>query len=168
MPDPVSVAYHEAGHAVVAALSPYHQVDETVIETENRGLTKSNGSSSFIRLKDNNLWEFRIVVAGGAGEKILDPKSDPWNLDGLFSGCPSAAHMDLITSDFGLGADEDPEEYARREQRLIRDTCKLLRKHEMAVHQVAKVLRTKGRISGDEVRSIVGPVRKAKPAKVER
>jgi hypothetical protein len=159
-PDPVGVAYHEAGHAVMAAISPFHEVGDTVIATEDRGLTKSNGCSSFMRLKDNELWEIRIVLGGGAGERILNPKVDPFAYEDIFN--PTAARLDIVFSGLELGNEEDPEEYCRREDQLIKGACRLLKKHELAVHKVALVLRTKGRISGDEVRAIVGSVRKVK------
>lgn len=161
-PDLISVAYHEGGHAVMAALSPYHLPGETILAAEDRKYTKSNGSSFFERLSSNKLWEFRITVAGGAGELILNPDVDPWDVENLFTCNPSAAQLDLITSDFSMGDDDDPEKYCRNEQRKIRAACELLKKHAMAVHKAAKVLRTKGRISGAEVQAIVGRVRKVK------
>ena len=163
-PELISVAYHEAGHAVMAALSPYHEVGETVLAVEDLKVTTSNGRSHFLRLKDNDLWEFRIVVAGGAGEKLLDPNLDPWDVENLFAFKPSAAQLDIITSGFTMDIDDDvdPEKYCRREQRKIRAACELLKKHAVAVHEVAKVLRTRGRISGAEVQTIAGPVRKVR------
>jgi hypothetical protein len=164
-PDPLEVCYHEAGHAVMAALSPYHEVGDTILQTEDRKLTKSNGQSFYKRLQVNDLWEFRIVVAGGAGERILSPDVDPFNVDNLFTLAPSAAQLDIICCDFILGDDEDPEEHCAKQDRIIKGACRLLKKHELAVHKVAKILRTKGRISGDEVRAIVGPARKVKQSK---
>ena len=169
------VAYHESGHALMAALSPYHVPGETILRVEERKISVSEGCSSYATIQHNETWTWRIAAGGGAGERILQPKADVFGFGEDFLS-PTAARLDLITCGvelFDLGDEDDPEVIIRREKRALNDVCRLVRRNAESVRKIAAFLMAQGRIDGATVRSIVGPAlplpqpRKPKPQPVD-
>lgn len=156
--DRATVAFHEAGHAVMAALSPYHIPGETVLRVEKREHSTSNGQSSYQTdpsIQRCDLWAWRIAAAGGAGERILHPKADVFGFgEGWLH--PTAGRLDLITCGLELFEDDDPEVSLRREGRALAWVCRTIREHADAVQKIAAILLKHGRIEGHDVQAIVG------------
>jgi hypothetical protein len=153
----LAAAYHEAAHAI-AAICAERTLDSVEVDDRAAGKCFHRRGPAGDTMEQRLQWighEMRIVAAGQEGQRYVDPH-------GMFRAC-SSDRTDL--ENLRLMAEILTGDRAQAEELLDdsrREAGALIDEFWPFVHKIAKALNKRGRLSGAQIREILGLPPKAR------
>ncbi len=173
----VRVAYHEAGHAVMAWLMEQQTLTATIVPDEDYGGQVLYEISDCDTVGDYYRDQLMFVLAGDAADQVfVDPRPeeysefDLWNAVGILEAIASFSSGSRAEPSWeGLDYEEPPSFQTERYDALkdkhtaalesaFEEALAILYEERLAIEAVASALLRRGTLSGREISSIIDGV----------
>lgn len=164
----MSIAYHEAGHAVALIAQGQPCEDLTVIAGDGylgRCLHPSVAAISFSTLREaKQLGRQQIIVclAGGEAERLsgfISPNGENGSNQDIENALHISEQYSILPRDIRFARDPAHMEFITK--RLAAEARRLMKRQWQAVSTLARLLVERKTITGDEVERIVRPLLKS-------